>query len=171
MLFLGLLPTVLSSATPNSMKTVTEYFDEEKTKPEYQKSYYIENDEEVLHGAETFWFPDGSIEGSALYKNGTQDGVSFWNYRNGDTRWECLFSEGRLLEGKFYHHGRRLASEIKEGSGQWKEFDESAGTKLVYVVNFIDGVKDGEEINYDDIGNIYSVKLWEQGILKQEDQH
>jgi len=101
-------------ATADSIVTITEYFDRAETKPEYQRSFYVKNEEEVLHGTEIFWFYNGTVEGESKYKDGLQHGKSYWNYQNGDLRWECTYHEGRLLEGKFYHHGTEVACTINE---------------------------------------------------------
>ncbi len=168
--FCTLVASAILMAAPEAISTITEYFDRAETKLEYRRSFYLENAEEVLHGIETFWFYNGIVEGESSYQDGIQHGESYWNYKNGNIRWQCTFDEGRLLEGKFYHHRKELACTINEGSGAWKEYDEATGRKLVYFSEYTDGYKNGKEINYDEKGEIYSSKVWERGVLKSERQ-
>jgi antitoxin component YwqK of YwqJK toxin-antitoxin module len=166
--FAALTVSFLLMAAPQSVSTIIEYFDKAETRPEYERSFYMKDGEEMLHGIETFWFQNGGIEGKSNYKDGIQHGESSWHYRNGDVRWSCIFDKGRLIEGKYFNHGGKLACEIKDGKGQCKEYDEATGTKLLYIADYTDGVKNGKEINYDENGKIFSSKVWKRGILKSE---
>lgn len=170
---LSVVPVLVSAivaAAPIEVKTELEYFYGSETRKEYERSFYVKDGKEVLHGIETFWFFDGAVEGKVSYKDGKLDGKSVWYYQNGDMRWECVHRSDRLISGKYYHHNSRLSCEIIDGNGQWKEYDEATGSKIVYIANYLSGVKNGEEVNYSDNGEVYSFRVWEHGVMKSEER-
>ncbi|MGK0238748.1 MAG: antitoxin component YwqK of YwqJK toxin-antitoxin module [Candidatus Pelagisphaera sp.] len=167
-IFASFVTPMLMSAPENKVFTKIEYFDKEKTKPVYEWSFYMKDGEEVLHGTDTFWFENGTIEGESEYVHGKQNGLNVWYYENGNIKSRCIYDMNRLIHGKYFHHNEQLACEVNDGNGQWKEFDEATGEKLVYIASYLNGLKNGTETNYDDQGVPYSTRQWDHGILKSE---
>lgn len=111
----------------------------------------------------------GEITDSLIYKNGVKYGVGF--FESGSKRFEFTKVDTSELwcKKRFWPNGNLLdltcfKGEVEHGISK-RYYDNG---KLRYECSLVDGVLEGEYIEYDEDGNITSVTFYENGQIIRE---
>jgi antitoxin component YwqK of YwqJK toxin-antitoxin module len=95
----------------------------------------------LAHGTMQVFDPAGKILEEVRYKNGTKDGKATASWENGNSRYQELYREGKLINGAYFDLDGSLIAEIDNGDGVRAEFREE---KLYSLVQYQKGVADGQ---------------------------
>lgn len=90
------------------------------------------------------YYPDGKVQGLKNYKNGKYHGIVVDFSSNGDTTYRAQFTHGKLQGDVFWAY-------------------ETGGIET--QARFVDDIKTGEQLFYDDWGNLVKTETYEAGRL------
>jgi len=133
----------------------------------YNKKKEVDNyDNGNLNGLSTMWYEDGSPMSETIYKNGVLNGP-YHEYHPGNR----IRIDGQYLQGYFtgkwlyYNFGGDIIGEalFTHGTGKQRSFFPDG--KVSHEAFYKNNLKDGEEIEYDSIGKVLSLKVFSHDSL------
>ncbi len=136
-----------------------------------ERSEYVEN---VLHGKQEFFYPNGKVLEMVHYKNGKHDGVYKAFFENGKVDQEATYVDGALNgEFKAYYPSGQLKEVLiyknNEEFGPFTEYHENGKLKTEGSYNGADpdtniGLEHGELKKYDKNGEHYQTMNCTNGL-------
>jgi hypothetical protein len=146
----------------------TSYYDAEhaRTRREWHV-LILAGDASVLHGLDTGYFPDGSLEYEREHDHGEPTGRWRAWWPGGQLRMEASFGDAEARPMRWWHENGRLSSEglalegLKEG--RWTFFHEN-GAKSAEG-GFAAGRREGEWCAWDAAGQLLERARYRAGVL------
>lgn len=126
-------------------------------------------DHYMLNGSFNFYYFDGSILSSTIYKNGEQDGDYKSYFYGGKLSAEGKYAEGDKIGKWSYYFGNGKISEeeiFKNGKLEGLNKSYNKDGTLLTVGNYKDGLLEDEYIFYGDNNQIALILNYKKGILK-----
>lgn len=124
----------------------------------------FENDK--LNGILTAYYPSKQIQLRETYQKGVLNGERVEYYENGQIKSKSVFDNNRLngLIQDFYADGKPQ-SEVFFQKGQRMGTAKSfyPNGKIQYEMNFKNNMLDGDNLRYDDAGNIIEKRVYKNG--------
>ncbi len=122
--------------------------------------------DDKIEGVVKEYYIDGTLLGEYNYKNNFKEGLSVRYHQNGNLRVERTYKQGKKdgFEREYNRKGILYNdTPFKNGSveGVLKSYDKKTGKPLLFV-DYVNGLKTGKAIKYNDDGSIHAVINFEK---------
>ena len=125
-------------------------------------------EDSIINTYFTSFYANGKVRETYNLKNGLKYGVYMAMFYDGQTKEYCIYENG-LENGEYisYYPNRMYLSRInwKEGVLHGKSTFFYPNGEPMQTGQFVDGLKDGEWIDYDQEGNISNKQIYIEGEL------